>query len=72
MQTPTDLVTQLARAWQRGVDELAAEDSEISDYIESLEAQQDESGLPQVTGDSIAREFERYLRRRGSGGPSIG
>ncbi len=67
-----DELPELARAWQRGVDELAAEDSEISDYIESLEAQQDESGLPQVTGDSIAREFERYLRRRGSGGPSIG
>lgn len=56
---------ELARAWQRGVDELAAEDTEISEYIESLEAQQDENELPQATGDSIAAEFERYLRRRG-------
>ena len=64
-----DDLPELARAWKRGVDELAAEDTEISEYIESLEAQQDETGLPQATGDSIAREFERYLRRRGTDGP---
>jgi len=55
---------ELAKAWQRGVDELAAEDSDISDYIDSLEAQQDETDLPSATGDSIAAEFQRYLRRR--------
>ncbi len=60
-----DDLPELARAWQRGVDELAAEDTEISDYIETLEAKQDESELPQATGDVIAAEFERYLRRRG-------
>lgn len=38
-----DDLPELARAWQRGVDELAAEDTEISEYIESLEAQQDET-----------------------------
>lgn len=64
---PLDDLPELAQAWQRGVDELASEDSEISDYIETLEAQQDENGLPQATGDSIAREFERYLRRRDAG-----
>lgn len=64
-----DDLPELAQAWQRGVDELAAEDTEISEYIESLEAQQDQSELPAVTGDVIAAEFERYLRRRGSGGP---
>jgi hypothetical protein len=30
-----DDLPELARAWQRGVDELAAEDTEISEYIES-------------------------------------
>lgn len=59
-----DDLPELARAWTRGVDELAAEDTEISEYIESLEAQQDENELPQASGDSIAAEFERYLRRR--------
>lgn len=55
---------ELARAWQRGVDELAAGDSDISEYIDSLEAQQDASDLPSASGDSIAAEFQRYLRRR--------
>ena len=32
------------------------------------EAQPDENELPQATGDSIAAEFERYLRRRGQDG----
>lgn len=59
-----------ARAWQRGIDELAAEDSDFSEYIGQLEAQQDEGELPETTGDSIAAEFQRYLRRRGSDGPN--
>ena len=62
-----DDLPELARAWQQGVDELAAEDSEISDYIESLEAQQDETEIPQASGEEIAAAFERYLRRRGQG-----
>lgn len=66
MALELDDLPELARAWQRGVDELAAEDSEISEYIESLEVQQDEK-QPQATGDSIAAEFERYLRRRDHG-----
>ncbi len=53
-----------SRAWEKGVDEMAAEDSEISEYVRQLEASRDESELPEATGDSIAREFERYLRRR--------
>lgn len=60
-----DDLPEQALAWQRGVDELAAEDVEISEYIESLEAQQDENELPRATGDAIAADFERYLRRRG-------
>ena len=40
------------------------------EYIGQLEAQQDEGELPETTGDSIAAEFQRYLRRRGSDGPN--
>jgi len=53
-----------ARAWERGVDELAREDSEIAEYISSLEEREDESELPEASGDAIAKAFERYLRRR--------
>ena len=57
-----------ARAWERGVDELADQDSEVADYVRTLEEAKDATDLPEATGDAIAREFERYLRRRGDPG----
>lgn len=60
-----------ARAWQDGVDELAAEDQEVADYVRSLEEAKDTTELPEASGEAIAKEFERYLRRRdGDEGPS--
>ncbi len=56
-----------ARAWERGVDELAAEDEDIAGYVRSLEEAKDAADLPEASGDAIAREFERYLKRRGRG-----
>ena len=53
-----------ARAWERGVDELAQSDTEVADYVRSLEEAKDAADLPEASGDAIAREFERYLRRR--------
>ena len=55
---------ELARAWERGVDELASEDSEVAEYVAALEQQQDAAELPEASGEAIAAEFERYLRRR--------
>ena len=59
-----DLLIEEARAWQLGVDEMSTEDDEISEYVRGLEETQDTAELPEATGDAIAREFERYLRRR--------
>lgn len=56
-----------AAAWQAGVDELAGEDSEIGEYVRQLEQAKDTADLPEATGEAIAREFERYLRRRDKG-----
>ena len=58
-----------ARAWERGIDELAASDTEVAEYVESLEEAQDTADLPEASGDAIAKEFERYLRRRGTDEP---
>jgi hypothetical protein len=58
-----------ARAWESGVNELAAEDSEISEYVRQLEQAKDTADLPEASGEAIAREFERYLRRRDDGPP---
>ncbi|WP_061962017.1 PAC2 family protein [Demequina flava] len=56
-------------AWVRGADELAEEDEEIADHVKQLEALMDETSLPEASGDAIAAEFERFLRRRDDGGP---
>jgi proteasome assembly chaperone (PAC2) family protein len=56
-----------ARAWEHGVDELAEQDSEVAEYVRTLEEAKDASDLPEASGDAIAAEFERYLRRRDHG-----
>lgn len=53
-----------SRAWERGVAELAEEDEDIAEYVRSLEESQDTADLPEASGEAIAREFERYLKRR--------
>ena len=57
-----------AKAWERGVDQLAEEDEDIADYVRSLEESRDTADLPEASGEAIAREFERYLKRRGEDG----
>jgi proteasome assembly chaperone (PAC2) family protein len=56
-----------ARAWEHGVDELASQDSEVAEYVKELEERKDAADLPEASGDAIAAEFERYLRRRDRG-----
>jgi hypothetical protein len=56
-----------ARAWERGVDELSEEDEEIGDYVRALEETRDTADDPAASGEAIAREFERYLKRRETG-----
>ena len=56
-----------AAAWQVGVDELASEDTEIAEYVHQLEEAKDTAELPEASGEAIAQEFERYLRRRDKG-----
>lgn len=51
-------------AWEKSVDDLASEDSDIAEYVKALEESKDAAELPDVSGDSIAKEFERYLRRQ--------
>jgi proteasome assembly chaperone (PAC2) family protein len=53
-----------ARAWERQVDELAAEDSDVAEYVASLEEREPEEDLPEASGEAIAKEFERFLRRQ--------
>ena len=43
---------------------MAAGDSDVAEYVRSLELREPETELPEASGDAIAHEFERYLRRR--------
>jgi predicted ATP-grasp superfamily ATP-dependent carboligase len=54
-----------ARQWERSVDAIAADDSEVREYIAELEEREPEQDLPEASGEAIAKEFERYLRRGG-------
>ncbi|GGZ02962.1 PAC2 family protein [Streptomyces nitrosporeus] len=69
LRIPLGELPEDARAWQLGVDQLAAEDSEVAEYVQTLEEARDTAELPEASGEAIAREFERYLRRRDVGGP---
>ncbi|MDR2373335.1 MAG: PAC2 family protein [Bifidobacteriaceae bacterium] len=63
---PTAELADEARAWTEGVNSLAASDPEIAGYIASLEAANDALDSPAASGEALAKEFERYLRRRGN------
>jgi hypothetical protein len=60
-----------SRQWEASIDAAAADDDEMSDYIRQLEQTRDTWDSPEASGDAIAQEFERYLRRGGGGdGPA--
>lgn len=63
---PLGTLSEDSDEWEKSVDELAAEDSDVAEYVKALEESKDAAELPDVSGDSIAKEFERYLRRRGN------
>lgn len=54
-------------AWEASIDAAAADDEEMTEYIRQLERTRDTWDSPEASGDAIAQEFERYLRRRGDG-----
>ncbi|MDU0368668.1 PAC2 family protein [Microbacterium sp. NPDC089180] len=56
-----------SRQWEASIDAAAADDEEMSDYIRQLEQTRDTWDSPEASGDAIAQEFERYLRRGGEG-----
>ena len=65
---PLGVMVEMAEAWQRGAEELAERDTDIAEYVEALESEREPAELPEASGDAIAKEFERYLRRRDDDG----
>ena len=52
-----------AETWEDSVTQLASQDADVADYVKALEASKDAADLPEVSGETIAKEFEKYLRR---------
>ena len=67
VSVPLSDLPERARAWEQQVDELAAEDADVAEYITSLEEREPETDLPEASGEAIAKEFERFLRRQEPG-----
>src|SRR6185312_5454276 len=66
IEVPLGNLPAQADEWETEVTQIASEDEEISEYIRALEEREEQDEpLKPASGESIAAEFERYLRRRG-------
>ena len=61
---PQGSLPEHALQWENEVTALAKEDSDIAEYVKALEESKDALDIPEATGESIARELERFLRRQ--------
>jgi proteasome assembly chaperone (PAC2) family protein len=69
LEVPLGALPEQSEEWEATVSEMADEDDEVASYVRALEERGDtEITLHEASGDAIAAEFERYLRRRGPGG----
>src|SRR3954447_25613414 len=72
VEVPLGALPEQAEEWERTVSEMAEADDEVREYVRQLEEQaeaaDDDDDLSKASGDEIAADFERYLRRRGQGG----
>jgi predicted ATP-grasp superfamily ATP-dependent carboligase len=67
---PMMALAEESAAWEQKLRVAAEQDTELADYVRELEERAGEGGLRAASGDEIAQEFEKYLRRRGGpGGP---
>ncbi len=64
LQLDTHEIEEDSNAWMRGVARLLDQDDELADYVTELEHEADTEEVTETSGDIIAQEFERYLRRR--------
>jgi proteasome assembly chaperone (PAC2) family protein len=67
---PQGELPELARKWEESVTEMVKEDSDIEEYIKTLEESKDASEIGEDTGEELAREVERFLRRQNNSNES--
>ena len=59
-----------ALAWESAVNEMVKEDSDIEEYIKTLEESKDANEISDESGEELAREVERFLRRQNNSNES--
>ncbi len=73
LPVPTADLAEESADWEQRVRAAAEQDAELGEYVRELEERVGDAGIQPLTGDEIAQEFEKYLRRRGgSAGPTAG
>ena len=61
---PQSDLAKAAREWEENVSSLVSEDSDLAEYVTSLEESKDSNVLSDENGEELAREVERFLRRQ--------
>ena len=59
-----------ALAWESAVTEMVKDDSDIEEYIKTLEESKDANEISDDSGEELAREVERFLRRQNNSNES--
>jgi hypothetical protein len=62
---PTADLAEESAEWETRLRQAAEQDAELAEYVRELEERSGDEGIQPLSGDEIAQEFERYLRRRG-------
>ncbi|MBN1171723.1 MAG: PAC2 family protein [Micromonosporaceae bacterium] len=71
LPVPVRSLAEESAEWEERLRQATEQDPELAEYIRELEERSGDAGLRPLTGDEIAQEFEKYLRRRGGqAGPS--
>ena len=61
---PLGSLPRAAVEWEEAVNQMVSEDSDIEEYIKTLEENKDRSDISEDNGEELAREVERFLRRQ--------
>jgi hypothetical protein len=73
LPVPTADLAEESAEWEQRLRAAAEQDAELAEYVRELEERSGDAGLQPLSGDEIAQEFEKYLRRRGGqAGPAAG
>ena len=66
LRIPVGELPEDAAEWESTVNDAASDDSEMLEYINTLEQREGDPKVMQASGEELAREFEKFLRRPGA------